>query len=138
MEAGANTRTSLGFCKAATLEQVGSHNYVLAPGRYVGAAHVEDDDVPFTQRFDALKVKLDRQFSESESDAHGPDASSAGRHGPAPSGATTTAPHARLGLRANHGDQLSCDTISAVYGPMPKLPLNGMLSLFPPAVASES
>jgi type I restriction enzyme M protein len=32
-----------GFCKSATLEEMKSHHYVLTPGRYVGAAEVEDD-----------------------------------------------------------------------------------------------
>jgi type I restriction enzyme M protein len=37
---------------------------VLTPGRYVGAADVEDDDVPFVERFAALRAKLDEQFVE--------------------------------------------------------------------------
>jgi len=39
-----------GFCKAAKIEQILLHNHVLTPGRYVGAADVEDDDVPFQER----------------------------------------------------------------------------------------
>jgi type I restriction enzyme M protein len=56
-----------GFCKAATLEEIRTHNYVLTPGRYVGAADVEDDDVPFEDRFAALRTKLEEQFAEAES-----------------------------------------------------------------------
>ncbi|OYU46982.1 MAG: N-6 DNA methylase [Rhizobiales bacterium PAR1] len=52
-----------GFCKSATLEEIKSHGYVLTPGRYVGAADVEDDDVPFSERFAALHAKLDDQFN---------------------------------------------------------------------------
>ncbi|MDI9849984.1 class I SAM-dependent DNA methyltransferase [Rhodoblastus sp. 17X3] len=55
-----------GFCKAATLEDIRNHNHVLTPGRYVGAADVEDDDVPFAERFDALRSVLDAQFSEAD------------------------------------------------------------------------
>jgi type I restriction enzyme M protein len=54
-----------GFCKAAKLEEIKSHGYILTPGRYVGAADVEDDDVPFAERFAALQAKLDEQFKAS-------------------------------------------------------------------------
>ena len=40
------TRTSPGFCKAATLDEIAAHDFVLTPGRYVGAAEVEDDGEP--------------------------------------------------------------------------------------------
>jgi type I restriction enzyme M protein len=55
-----------GFCKAATLEEIRGHNHVLTPGRYVGAADVEDDEVPFEERFAALRETLNRQFAEAE------------------------------------------------------------------------
>jgi type I restriction enzyme M protein len=55
-----------GFSKAVTLESIRSHNHVLTPGRYVGAADVEDDDVPFTERFSTLKARLEQQLTESE------------------------------------------------------------------------
>jgi type I restriction enzyme M protein len=55
-----------GFCKAASLEEIKSHGYVLTPGRYVGAADVEDDDVPFTERFAALNATLETQFAEAD------------------------------------------------------------------------
>jgi type I restriction enzyme M protein len=51
-----------GFCKAAKLEEIKGHNHVLTPGRYVGAADIEDDDAPFAERFAALRAKLDEQF----------------------------------------------------------------------------
>jgi type I restriction enzyme M protein len=51
-----------GFCKAVSLEEIRRYKYVLTPGRYVGAADVEDDDVPFADRFAALREKLDEQF----------------------------------------------------------------------------
>ena len=55
-----------GFCKAATLEEIRTHSHVLTPGRYVGAAAAEEDDVPFVERFAALKEKLDEQLAEGE------------------------------------------------------------------------
>ena len=51
-----------GFCKSATLEEIKGHGYVLTPGRYVGAADVEDNDTPFAERFLALNAKLEEQF----------------------------------------------------------------------------
>ena len=55
-----------GFCKSATLEAIQGHGYVLTPGRYVGAADVEDDEVPFVERFAALKATLQTQFARSD------------------------------------------------------------------------
>jgi type I restriction enzyme M protein len=55
-----------GFCKAATRDEIGSHNYVLTPGRYVGAADLDDDDVPFPERFAALIAKLEGQFADAD------------------------------------------------------------------------
>ena len=55
-----------GFCKAATLEEIREHGHVLTPGRYVGAAAAEQDDVPFVERFTALKERLDEQLAEGE------------------------------------------------------------------------
>ena len=55
-----------GFCKAATLEEIREHGHVLTPGRYVGAAAAEADDVPFEERFAALKETLAEQFAEAE------------------------------------------------------------------------
>ncbi len=54
-----------GFCKSAKLEDIKEHGYVLTPGRYVGAADVEEDDMPFAQRFSLLREKLENQFAES-------------------------------------------------------------------------
>ncbi|MGI0492936.1 type I restriction-modification system subunit M [Alkalinema pantanalense CENA528] len=54
-----------GFCKSATLEEIRGHNYVLTPGRYVGAAAAEEDDVPFEERMAELTAKLAEQFKES-------------------------------------------------------------------------
>jgi type I restriction enzyme M protein len=53
-----------GFCNSAKLEEIRNHHYVLTPGRYVGAADIEDDDVPFPERLAALSNILEEQFSE--------------------------------------------------------------------------
>ncbi|MBV7522628.1 class I SAM-dependent DNA methyltransferase [Ensifer sp. ENS12] len=60
----ADYQDELGFCKAATLEEVRSHGHVLTPGRYVGAADAEDDGVSFAEKFEELKVQLQLQFAE--------------------------------------------------------------------------
>ena len=55
-----------GFCKAATLDGIRRHGHVLTPGRYVGSAVVEADDVPFEERFAGLKETLAEQFAKAE------------------------------------------------------------------------
>jgi type I restriction enzyme M protein len=51
-----------GFCKSAALDEIKTHGYVLTPGRYVGAAEAEEDDMPFAERFASLKSRLNEQF----------------------------------------------------------------------------
>jgi type I restriction enzyme M protein len=53
-----------GFCKAATLDEIKSHNYVLTPGRYVGAADIEDDGIPFEEKMAKLSATLYDQMRE--------------------------------------------------------------------------
>ncbi len=55
-----------GFCKSATVDEIREHGYVLTPGRYVGAAEIEDDGVPFEEKMTALSVKLYGQFAEAD------------------------------------------------------------------------
>ncbi|MFU2207195.1 type I restriction-modification system subunit M [Solidesulfovibrio sp. C21] len=55
-----------GFCKAASLEEIRGHGYILTPSRYVGAEATEDDDAPFEERLAALREKLQKQFAESD------------------------------------------------------------------------
>ena len=54
-----------GFCKSASFEEIKGHDYVLTPGRYVGAEEVEDDDQSFDEKMLHLTAKLDQQFTES-------------------------------------------------------------------------
>ena len=56
----------LGFCKAATLEEIRGHGYALTPGRYVGAANGDDEDEPFEERYPKLKAILRAQFDACE------------------------------------------------------------------------
>jgi type I restriction enzyme M protein len=53
-----------GFCKSATIEDIKKQDYVLTPGRYVGAAAQEDDGEPFEEKMARLTVRLDKQFAE--------------------------------------------------------------------------
>jgi type I restriction enzyme M protein len=50
-----------GFCKSATLEDIRKHGHVLTPGRYVGAADVEDDGEPFTEKMARLSAQWREQ-----------------------------------------------------------------------------
>ena len=54
-----------GFCKSAVKTEIASHDYVLTPGRYVGAEEVEDDDEPFEEKMQRLATELNEQFVES-------------------------------------------------------------------------
>ncbi len=54
-----------GFCKSASLEEIQKHDFVLTPGRYVGAAPEEDDGEPFAEKMTRLTKKLKVQFKES-------------------------------------------------------------------------
>jgi type I restriction enzyme M protein len=54
-----------GFCKSATTAEIAAHGHVLTPGRYVGAAKVEDDGEPFEEKMPRLVAELEAQFAES-------------------------------------------------------------------------
>lgn len=53
-----------GFCKAASLKEIAEHNFVLTPGRYVGAGAADEEDEPFEEKFARLKEALVTQFAE--------------------------------------------------------------------------
>lgn len=53
-----------GFCKVATLEEIKANDYVLTPGRYVGAADLEDDGIAFETKMQELTQTLYRQLDE--------------------------------------------------------------------------
>ena len=53
-----------GFCKAASTDEIRSHSYVLTPGRYVGAAALEDDGEPFEEKMRRLVGILQQQQAD--------------------------------------------------------------------------
>tara|TARA_R110002096_G_scaffold168798_5_gene340062 strand:+ start:4016 stop:5791 length:1776 start_codon:yes stop_codon:yes gene_type:complete len=55
-----------GFCASVNLEGIKKHDYVLTPGRYVGAADEEDDGEPFADKMARLTTQLKTQFEESD------------------------------------------------------------------------
>jgi type I restriction enzyme M protein len=65
-QTGEGYEDEAGFCKAAKREQLQKHDYVLTPGRYVGAAAEEDDGEPFAEKMARLTAQLKMQFEESD------------------------------------------------------------------------
>lgn len=55
-----------GFCKSATTEDIAANDYVLTPGRYVGAAPLEDDGIPFETKMTDLTTTLYQQMDDAE------------------------------------------------------------------------
>ncbi len=55
-----------GFCRSASLDDIKANDYVLTPGRYVGAAEVEDDGELFEEKMSELTQALYQQMAESE------------------------------------------------------------------------
>ncbi|MGC9456671.1 MAG: N-6 DNA methylase [Halothiobacillaceae bacterium] len=55
-----------GFCKSAGLDEIKKHDFVLTPGRYVGAQAQEDDGEPFAEKMARLTGQLREQFAESD------------------------------------------------------------------------
>jgi type I restriction enzyme M protein len=55
-----------GFCKSATLDDIKKNDFVLTPGRYVGAAEIEDDGIPFEVKMTELTSTLFEQMKEGE------------------------------------------------------------------------
>ena len=62
---GATYEDVPGFCKSSTSEEVAKHDFVLTPGRYVGAAALEDDGIPFETKMTELSQTLYAQMAES-------------------------------------------------------------------------
>lgn len=53
------------YCYSATLDEIADNDFVLTPGRYVGAAELEDDGVPFAEKMENLTASLREQFKQS-------------------------------------------------------------------------
>jgi len=55
-----------GFCRSATLDDIKANDYVLTPGRYVGAAEIEDDGELFEEKMQQLTQTLFQQMAEAQ------------------------------------------------------------------------
>ena len=55
-----------GYCKTASLEEIEANDFVLTPGRYVGAVEVEDDGIPFETKMKELSLTLRQQMEKAE------------------------------------------------------------------------
>ena len=55
-----------GFCKEASLDDIGDQDYILTPGRYVGIEHEEDDGEAFEDKMQRLTSELSQMFKESK------------------------------------------------------------------------
>lgn len=53
-----------GFCKSAKLDDIRQHGHILTPGRYVGAAEVEDDGEPFEEKMARLTAEISEQTAQ--------------------------------------------------------------------------
>tara|TARA_Y100000815_G_scaffold264154_1_gene279497 strand:+ start:596 stop:2590 length:1995 start_codon:yes stop_codon:yes gene_type:complete len=51
-----------GFAKAASLEEIKAHDFVLTPGRYVGAEDAVADDEPIADKIERLTMELFAEF----------------------------------------------------------------------------
>ncbi|OGT69967.1 MAG: restriction endonuclease subunit M [Gammaproteobacteria bacterium RIFCSPLOWO2_02_FULL_57_10] len=56
-----------GFCKSARFDEIKKHDYVLTPGRYVGATEEEVDGELFADKMPRLTRQLKNQFERSAS-----------------------------------------------------------------------
>ena len=55
-----------GFCKSTTTEnEIKEHEYIIVPGRYVGAPPLPDDGEPFEEKMKRLTSELGEHFAES-------------------------------------------------------------------------
>ncbi len=54
----------LGFCKSAPLDEVRKHEWILTPGRYVGAEAEEEDPEVFAEKMKRLTAELSEQMKE--------------------------------------------------------------------------
>ncbi len=55
-----------GFCKVATIAEIKANDYVLTPGRFVGAAEQEDDGVAFETKMRELSQTLFAQMKQAQ------------------------------------------------------------------------
>lgn len=53
-----------GFCRTVSVAEIATHNYVLTPGRYVGAEGIDGNDESFFNAMTMLTNKLSQQMAE--------------------------------------------------------------------------
>ena len=51
-----------GFAKAAKLDEIEQHDFVLTPGRYVGVEEADADDEPIAEKIERLTSELLAEF----------------------------------------------------------------------------
>jgi type I restriction enzyme M protein len=56
----------LGFCASVSKKEIAKQDYVLTPGRFVGAPEIEEDEVAYEERMAELTKELGEQFDKSE------------------------------------------------------------------------
>ncbi|TQV71407.1 type I restriction-modification system subunit M [Aliikangiella marina] len=61
-----NYEDKAGYSKSATLQEIKANDFVLTPGRYVGAAELEDDGIPFEVKMKELSQILYEQMEQAE------------------------------------------------------------------------
>lgn len=54
-----------GFAVVASLEEIAKQDYILTPGRFVGAKEQEEDEEPYEEKMARLSNELKKLFSES-------------------------------------------------------------------------
>lgn len=54
-----------GFCKSVHPDEMRANDFVLTPGRYVGAQHTDEDKEPFSEKLKRLAEVLSAQLTES-------------------------------------------------------------------------
>ncbi len=52
------------YCYSASLSEIADNDFVLTPGRYVGAIEAEDDGIPFAEKMQNLTALLKEQFEK--------------------------------------------------------------------------
>ncbi len=53
-----------GFCKASSLENIQTHQYILTPGRYIGTEKMEVEGLGFSEKYLLLKNSLQQGIEE--------------------------------------------------------------------------
>jgi len=64
-ETGGRYEDVPGFCKAASVEEIKKHDFVLTPGRYVGVNPAGADSEPFADRMERLLTDLEAHSAAS-------------------------------------------------------------------------